>query len=173
MPLNSRTTIFPACLAAFICIAAAFSSIAQTKADLTKVEKIKAIISRTRQLDIARDTFEKNIPMIMNAYKQNNPNLTSNQTEEIITVIRKSIIDLGPSFERMVIGVYDDQMNNEQVDALYDFYSTPIGSQIAEKQQYMIKFSGLQAGTWGRSILAPEIKKRLQADDALKGLNFR
>src|SRR5271165_6378327 len=110
---------------------------------------------------------------VVDGYKKRNPNITTDQTEEILKVVRKSINYLEPSLENMFVEIYDSQFNDEQVDSLYTFHSTPIGAQIAEKQQNIATASALQAGTWGRSIWAPEIANRLQSDDALKGLDLR
>jgi hypothetical protein len=160
-------------VAAFLCISTLSPSFAQTKADLTKEDKIKEIISRMHVLDSMKNGLERSVPTFVDTYKKRNPNMTTDQAEEILRVIRKSITDPQPSLESMFVEIYDGQLNDEQVDTLYTFYSTPIGAQIAERQQNVATAAALQAGTWGRSIWAPEITKRLQADDALKGLDLR
>jgi hypothetical protein len=171
--MSLKACLIPPCIAVFICIAAASSSIAQTKSDLTKEDKIKEIISRTNIVTSMKDGLETNMPTMVDTYKKQNPDITSDQTAELLKVIRKSIIDLEPSLENMYVQIYDNQLSGEQVDALYTFYSTPMGAQLAQKLQDINRAAVRQAGTWGKSIWAPEIKKRLQADDALKGLNLR
>jgi hypothetical protein len=160
-------------VAVFVCASQVSSSFAQEKSDLTKEDKIKEIILRTHVLDLMKNGLERSMPTIVDAYKKRNPNINADQTEEILKVIRKSITDLEPSLENMYLEIYDSQLNDKQVDSLYTFYSTPIGAQIAEKQQNLATASALQAGTWGRSVWSPEIVKRLQSDDALKGLDLR
>ena len=171
--LARRAMLVPLMVAVFVCMSAVSSSFAQTKTDLSKEDKIKEIILRTHVLDLMKNGLERSMPTIVDGYKKRNPNITTDQTEEILKVVRKSINDLEPSLENMFVEIYDSQFNDEQVDSLYTFYSTPIGAQIAEKQQNIATASALQAGTWGRSIWAPEIANRLQSDDALKGLDLR
>jgi hypothetical protein len=148
------------------------SCVAQTKANFNKEDKIDNILSRTHLLESVRLAFEGTIPTMVDAFKKKNPNMTPDQTAEIINVIRKSAIDLEPTLKKLNIEIYDSQLNDEQVDALYDFYSTPIGAQVAEKEQDITKAAMSQGGTWGRSIWAPELIKRLESDEALRGLNF-
>jgi hypothetical protein len=160
------------CAAVFSYSTVMCSSIAQTKANLTKEDKIEDILSRTHLLESVKLAFEGTIPTLVDAFKKRSPSMTPDQIAEVIKVIRKSAIDLEPTLKKLNIEIYDSQLNDEQVDALYNFYSTPIGAQVAEKEQDITEAAMSQAATWGRSIWAPELIKRLESDEALRGLTF-
>jgi len=158
--------------AAVLCISAAPQSFAQTTSNLTKVDKIRDLISRRHEMDSVLGGFEQSIPTIVDAYKKQNPNLTMPQTEEMLAIIRNTVADLKPSLEKMLIDIYISQYSDEQIDSLYAFYTTPVGSQIAEKEGAVKMAAGLQGKTWGMTVLFPEITKRFQSDEVLRGLNL-
>jgi hypothetical protein len=147
-------------------------SFAQTTSNLTKVDKIRDVISRGHLMDSVLGGFEQGMPTIIDAYKKQNPNLTMAQTEEILAIVRKTVGDLSPSLETMLIDIYSSHYSDEQIDALYTFYSSQIGSQIVEKEQAVTTAAGLQGKTWGMTVLFPELTRRLQSDEELRGLNL-
>ena len=48
----------------------------------------------------------------------------------MVKVLRNSIADLEPSLENLLVQLYDSQLNDEQVDTWYRFYSTPIAPRL-------------------------------------------
>jgi hypothetical protein len=171
--LRGQKALIAVTIAILLCISAAFPSLPQTESNVSKNEKIKTILARMHFADTFRLGLETGMPKFIDVYKTKNPDLTPTQVEEILKVVRTSVVDLEPSLDNMMAQVYDSQFNDEQIDALYSFYSTPVGGQIAEKQQALSAAAALQSGTWARTIWSPEITKRLQSDELLKGLEFR
>jgi hypothetical protein len=64
------------CAAVFSYSTVMCSSIAQTKANLTKEDKIEDILSRTHLSESVKLAFEGTIPTLVDAFKKRNPSMT-------------------------------------------------------------------------------------------------
>jgi hypothetical protein len=142
--LTRKAGPFLLMFAGLLCLSAESLSFAQTTLILTKEGKNKDIISRRHAVDSMLIAFEERMPTIVDAYKKHNPSITTAQVEEMIKVLRNSIDDLKPSLENMFVEIYLATYNDEQIDSLYAFYSTPLGTQVAEKEQALTAAAGLQ-----------------------------
>ena len=65
--------------------------------------------------------------------------------------------------ESLLVSVYDKHLTDEEIDAMLEFYRTPVGRSIISKMPAVMEESMAVGEKWGRGI-AEEILRDLEAD---------
>jgi hypothetical protein len=85
-------------------------------------------------------------------------NLTDDQLSRIGEIISAEMIDFQPRMEGMMIAAMVETFTEEEVQAMIDFYSSPVGASILLKTQPMFTSIMTQMG--------PEIQTRMMGRQA-------
>jgi hypothetical protein len=137
-------------------------------ASLDKRAEIKEILIKTNAVDTAKRGMGAMAPMLLQIIRAKHSEMTAEQAQATMDIIKGVMNDQAGFVEKTVTDAYDETFSTEEVDALYKFYASPIGAQIASKVSAAQENAALKGQAWGQSVFGPEVIKRLKANESLK-----
>lgn len=147
---KAATTTLGMCLALLLALTGAPPAIAE---DSSRAQRIEELLELTGSGDIGVQVMHGMIASM----KQSLPQVPEEWWEAFMA--RTDPDDLN----RMVVPIYERHFTDQEIDAMIDFYRSPLGRSIISKMPVVVQESMAVGQTWGRR-LAEEVLRDLRED---------
>lgn len=118
------------------------------------------------------DTVEAVVPLYTKGLLAKNPNLTPQQIARIKAIIMTAFDGNITAWRNQILDAMIKTYAEQEIDALYQFHTSPAGIAIAAKQDALEQSVQSQARTYSQKIFGPETVKVIVSDPLLKDLKF-
>jgi hypothetical protein len=116
--------------------------------------------------------IENSVPQFINAVRLKNPALTPTQIKEITEIYKQAQIDIRAVNRDATIDGWIETYSEQEIEALYKFYTSTLGAAIAAKQAALAQNTQSKTRMISQTIFAPDLARRLKSDPLLKDLAF-
>lgn len=106
---------------------------------MSKRDLARKVVDASGVNDQWEDMFQLYADEMYKSQIEENPDLTAAQVEEQFNMILGIINDLKPEIIDIMVDVFVENYTEEELQAMYDFYSSPIGQSIIKKQVMVMK----------------------------------
>ena len=145
---------------------------AQDTAQLTARDKVAKILDLQFSKQAYTAVIENYVPVVINSARLKNPSLTPAQIKQITDIYKNTVVEMRSSVVDATIDGWLETYSEEEIDALYKFYTSPVGSAIAAKQAALSQSTQSKNRMVNQTIVNPELIRRMKSDPILKDVAF-
>ncbi len=140
--------------------------------DLSKTEKIERLHAILRYPDRMAQQAEAARTLLVTSIRSKNRNMTVDELRTLNGVIREALEASNKILAADIRAIAERSYTDSELESLLAFLSTPEGATIANKMYEQSVELASQSRTFGATILAPEIKRRLRDNEVTRQLKF-
>ena len=147
------------------CLVLPLPAAAQAPSLEDKVRYILEVSDLGNTMDAIMSGFR---PMIVDQMKSVSNKITPELAEHIVNIMAEELKNIEPEFKSFVVGFYQEQLSEEEIGALYDFYRTPVGASVARKTTKVASNLVPQTQTFMERHFLPRFQARFASDEKLR-----
>jgi hypothetical protein len=131
-------------------------------------------VAKILDLQFSQQAFmaaiENTVPQFIANLRVKNPGLTLPQVKQLTDIYKQTQLDTRIMNRDAAIDGWIETYTEDEIDALYKFYTAPLGTTIAAKQPTLTLNTQSKTRVISQTIFGPELARRIKADPMLKDL---